>query len=84
MTVGAMERVIAKIGINLLAYYLGCDYVTDPGFQQVKDSILTGTPRLSAGIIEDASIQSILDAAPENHHVFCLSKASQEGEQLSR
>lgn len=79
VTVGAMERVIAKIGINLLAYYLGRDYVTDPGFQQVKDSILTGTPRLSAGIIEDASIQSILDAAPENHHVFCLSKASQPG-----
>ncbi|WP_442513934.1 hypothetical protein [Pseudomonas promysalinigenes] len=83
VTVGAMERVIAKIGINLLAYYLGRDYVTDPGLQQVKDSILTGTPRLSADIIEDASIQSILDAAPENHHVFCLSKASQPGERAS-
>lgn len=79
VTVGVIERVIAKIGINLLAHYLGRDYVSDLGFRQIKDSILTGTPRLSADIVEDASIKAILNAAPDNHHVFVLTKVNQPG-----
>lgn len=79
VTIGVMERVIAKIGINLLAYYLGRDYVTDPGFRQVKDSILTGTPRLGGHTVEDEAITTILNAASDNHHVLFLSKVSQPG-----
>lgn len=79
VTIGVVERVIAKIGINLLAYYLGRDYVTDPGFRQVKGSILTGSPRLGGHIVEDATITAILNAAPDNHHVFFLSKVNQPG-----
>ncbi|VVN12423.1 hypothetical protein PS634_03878 [Pseudomonas fluorescens] len=79
VTIGVMERVIAKIGINLLAYYLGRDYVTDPGFRQVKDSILTGTPRLGGHTVEDSAITTILNAAPDNHHVLFLSKVNQPG-----
>ncbi|KAB0483860.1 hypothetical protein SAMN04490202_0873 [Pseudomonas reinekei] len=83
VTIGAMERVIAKIGINLLAYYLGRDYVTDTRFRSVKDSILTGVPRLGSQIVKNAAITTMLNAAPDNHHVFFLSTVSQPGGRLA-
>ena len=79
VTIGVIERVIAKIGINLLAYYLGRDYVADFGFRKVKDGILTGTPSVGGQIVEDVSMKAMLDAAPNNHHVIFLSKVSQSG-----
>lgn len=79
VTIGVIERVIAKIGINLLAYYLGRDYVSDPGFRPVKESILTGFPRLGGHIVEDAPITEMLNAAPDNHHVFFLTQVSRPG-----
>jgi isopentenyl diphosphate isomerase/L-lactate dehydrogenase-like FMN-dependent dehydrogenase len=77
VTIGVIERVIAKIGINLLAYSLGRDYVTDFGFRKVKDGILTGKPSVGGQIVEDVSMKAMLDAAPNNHHVIFLSKVSQ-------
>jgi hypothetical protein len=53
--------------------------VTDPAFQQVKTNILTGAPLLGSHIVEDVGITAILNAAPNDHHVFCLSKVSQPG-----
>lgn len=79
VTIGVIERVIAKIGINLLAYYLGRDYVADFGFRKVKDGILTGKPSVGGQIVEDVSMKAMLDAAPNNHHVIFLSKVSQSG-----
>lgn len=78
-TVGVMERVIAKNGINLLAHYLGRDYVTDPGFRQIKDGILTGTPSVPADLVENDRIKQVLNAAPEHHHVFYLTRTRQPG-----
>lgn len=79
VTIGVIERVIAKIGINLLAYYLGRDYMADFGFRKVKDGVLTGTPSVGGQIVEDVSMKAMLDAAPNNHHVIFLSKVSQSG-----
>lgn len=83
VTVGMMERVIAKIGMNLLAYYMGRDYVTDPGFRQIKDSILTGTPHVVSDIVDNARIKAILNAAPANHHVLYLKTTSQAGDRVT-
>ncbi|NWA10436.1 hypothetical protein [Pseudomonas gingeri] len=79
VTVGVIERVIAKIGINLLAYYLGRDYVADFGFRKIKDGILTGTPPVDGQIFEDVAVKAMLDAAPDHHHVIFLSIVSQPG-----
>lgn len=83
VAIGAMERVIAKIGINLLAFYLGRNYVTDSKFRGIKESILTGTPRLGSQIVENAAMKAMLDAAPQDHHVFLLSSVSQPGRRLA-
>ncbi|WP_028617415.1 hypothetical protein [Pseudomonas canadensis] len=79
VTIGAMERVIAKIGVNLLAHYLGRDYVADPSLRQIKEGILTGTPRVHVDIVDDDSLKTMLDAAPDNHHVLILIQVSQPG-----
>ncbi|KPC48224.1 HNH endonuclease domain protein [Pseudomonas amygdali pv. morsprunorum] len=83
VTVGVVERVMAKIGMNLLAYYLGRDYVTDPGFRQIKDSILTGKPSVHSDVVEDDAIKAMLDGAPDNHHVFLLFQLSQPGDRAA-
>jgi hypothetical protein len=77
VTIGVMERMTAKIGINLLAYYLGRNYVTDPCFQHIKDGILTGSPLVNSHVVEDAEMKMMLDAAPYNHHVFLLMQVRQ-------
>ncbi|MEA1031572.1 hypothetical protein T3A99_23685 [Pseudomonas sp. N-137] len=82
-TIGVMERVIAKIGINLLAHYLGRDYVTDPGFRHIKTSILTGNPLVTGGLVENNRIKQLLNAAPANHHVFYLNRTRQPEGQVA-
>lgn len=77
VTIGVMERVLAKIGVNLLAFYLGKEYVSNPRFQGVKDSILKGVPRLDSHLVEDDTMHAILSAAPKDHHVLLLSCVSQ-------
>lgn len=83
VTIGVTERVLAKIGINLLAFYLGRKYVSDPRFQGVKDSILKGTPRLKSHLVEDDALNAILSAAPKDHHVLLLSCVSQRTGRLA-
>lgn len=83
VTIGVTERVLAKIGINLLAFYLGREYVSDPRFQGVKSSILKGTPRLVSHLVENDAMNAILSAAPKDHHVFVLSCAEQQDGRLA-
>lgn len=71
--VGVMERVIAKVGLNLLAYYLGADYLRHSAFATTKQAILKGSPLLNLVNVDNQQVAAILDCAPVNHHCFVLS-----------
>lgn len=73
MRIGVMERVIAKIGLNLLAYYLGPDFLRQSGFDSVKKSIVTGSPGLNLNSIEDLHLLVLLNCVPADQHCFYLS-----------
>lgn len=79
VTVGVMERMIAKNGINLVAYYLGRDYVNEDGFRSTKDAIVTGSPHLNAIHVEAPEMLAIFDFVPENHHGIMLGSIAVPG-----
>lgn len=70
--IGATERVIAKIGLNILAFHLGADFVGQAGFNETKRAILTGTPALRMHSVEAPEHKQLLAFAPPDHHGFLL------------
>ncbi|MFT2159836.1 hypothetical protein [Pseudomonas putida] len=73
MRIGVMERVMAKIGLNIAAHYLGDAYVRHPAFDAVKAAILTGNPTLHLLPADHAGAIAIFNHLPANQHVFALS-----------
>ncbi len=66
-------RVLAKIGMNLLAYLAGPDYVRHPQFQRVKQSIASGEPTLPIQTIEQKQpIANIFSGLPHTLHGFMI------------
>lgn len=70
--IGVTERVIAKIGLNILAYHLGADFVGQAGLSETKRAILTGTPALRMHPVETPEHKQLLAFAPPDHHCFLL------------
>jgi hypothetical protein len=74
MTLGVTDRVLAKIGINILAYVAGADYVRHPGFDEIKKSILTGLPGIQLESLQEAKqMEEILSWIPAGNHLFFIS-----------
>lgn len=68
-----VDRAIAKIGVNFLAYLEGAEYVRHPGFADVKSYILMGEPQLPWTHTEDQSVVQLLGCPPAHHHALLLS-----------
>ena len=67
------DRVLAKIGINILAHVAGAAYVRQSGFNETKKSILSGEPDLhSVGMEEHDEMRKILSRLPSGHHLFMI------------
>lgn len=76
--VDVIGRVIAKIGINLLAHLVGSDYVKHPQFQRIKRAILRGTPEIQLLSTEQKiPIANIFSGLPITQHGFII--AAQPG-----
>jgi hypothetical protein len=75
MSIGVMERVLAKIGLNILVYVAGANYVRNPAFDDIKKSILTGVPELQMIPGDDSGqLKIIFDCLPANHHLFVIAE----------
>src|SRR5450830_925128 len=48
MCTDVTNRVLAKIGLNILTFVAGAAYVRDVGFDETKRSILSGMPKLTS------------------------------------
>lgn len=70
--VAMMERAIAKIGVNFLAYIEGAEYVRNPGFSGIKDYILRGDPRFPLSTTEDPGAVQLMGNPPACHHALLL------------
>ncbi|WP_371141697.1 hypothetical protein [Burkholderia cepacia] len=67
-------RVLAKTGLNMLAYLLGADYVGHPQFQEIKKAIRTGEPLVPPHTEEaKAPFKWFFSGLPDTHHGFLLS-----------
>jgi hypothetical protein len=70
-----VPRMIAKIGLNLLAYLTGPEYVRISQFDQIKQTIVTGTPELP--IVPEqmrADMLPVFAMVPEGHHMFVIAE----------
>lgn len=66
-------RVLAKIGINMLAYLLGADYAGHPQFQGIKSAIRTGSPEIPFLLTERKdAFKTLFSGVPNNLHCFIL------------
>lgn len=72
VNLGMADRAIAKIGINFLAYLKGSDYVRHPGFESVKQSILSDEPHLPWTHTENQRIVQLLGTPPASHHALMI------------
>lgn len=71
--VAVTGRVLAKIGVNLLAYIAGADYVRNPQFQRVKQAIATGVPAFPLYSTEQKlPIANIFSGLPHTLHGFMI------------
>lgn len=68
-----VDRAIAKIGVNFLAYLEGAEYVRHPGFADVKSYILMGKPQLPWTHTEEPGVVQLLGHPPAQHHALLLS-----------
>jgi len=73
MRLGVMERVIAKIGLNIAAFYLGGAYIRHTAFDPVKSAILEGHPAIQMVPVTQAGMTAIFNHVPADQHVFALS-----------
>jgi hypothetical protein len=66
-------RVLAKTGINLLAYLAGIDYVRHPQFDPTRQSIVLGEPEIPLLTEEaKASFTPLFTGVPSGRHVFMI------------
>jgi len=71
--VAVTGRVLAKIGVNLLAHIAGADYVRHPQFQRVKRSIATGVPAFPLHPPEHKlPVANIFSGLPHTLHGFMI------------
>ncbi|MEB0046842.1 MULTISPECIES: hypothetical protein [unclassified Pseudomonas] len=74
ISVGMMDRVMTKIGLNILAFVAGPDYLRHPAFDEIKKSVMTGRPELQMTPGDEAGqVKFIFDRVPAGHHVFFIS-----------
>lgn len=77
------ERALAKIGVNFLTHTFGKKLIARPEFQDIKNSILTGTPQLplsSFGTELEDAIMEIFGNVPKHCHcVMLLAVPSENG-----
>jgi hypothetical protein len=67
-------RVLAKTGLNMLAYLFGADYVGHPQFQEIKKAIKTGDPFIPPHTDgAKAPFKGFFSGLPDTHHGFLLS-----------
>ncbi|WP_175735502.1 hypothetical protein [Burkholderia ambifaria] len=67
------SRVLAKIGVNLLAHLLGPDYARLPQLQEIKSSIRSGTPGIPYLLDEGKeAFKKLFAGLPDKHHGFLL------------
>jgi hypothetical protein len=77
-------RVLAKVGMNLLAHIAGADYVRHPQFQRVKRSIATGTPAFPLHSTEQKlPIANIFSGLPHTLHGFMIAGIPRPGRTFS-
>ncbi|WAL84976.1 hypothetical protein OYT13_11520 [Pandoraea sp. XJJ-1] len=70
MDISIQPRVLAKIGINLLAFAVGADFVRDRQFDEIKRSIVRNDPPLYPRSAE--SLSNVFAKVPDTCHVFAL------------
>lgn len=74
ISVGMMDRVMTKIGLNILAFVAGPDYLRHSAFDEIKKSVMTGKPELQMTPgDESGQVKLIFDRVPAGHHVFFIS-----------
>ncbi|MBF4554841.1 hypothetical protein H7698_02060 [Pseudomonas sp. p50] len=69
------ERALAKIGINFLAHQFGAQFISNPKFEDIKSSILTGNPKLpfsSFGEEDKKSLTDLFGNPPKHCHCVML------------
>lgn len=67
------SRAVAKIGFNVLAYYLGTNTAKHSAFRNIKRSILNGHPRIPNPLIDKNSIAPVIFGEPPiDHHCMIL------------
>ncbi|CAH2894714.1 MAG: hypothetical protein PCALPYG88_1036 [uncultured Paraburkholderia sp.] len=71
------SRVVAKIGVNLLTFIAGDRYVRQPQFDSIKQTVLSGYPRLPI-MTNDAAegFAPMFAGVPEGLHAFIVSSAN--------
>lgn len=71
------SRVVAKIGINLLTFIAGDSYVSQPQFDSIKQTVLSGQPRLPI-MTTDATegFAPMFAGVPEGLHAFMVCSAN--------
>jgi len=69
------ERALAKIGMNFLAHTFGSRFIARPQFENIKQSILTGTPELpfsSFGEEAENTLSDLFGNIPRQCHCVML------------
>lgn len=72
------ERALAKIGMNFLAFTFGPSFINRPQFQSIKQSILTGSPKLpfsSFGEEHENVVSDLFGNVPKHCHCVMLMHA---------
>jgi len=75
---GKRARVLAKIGVNLCAFAFGETFVRHSSFDNIKASILSGTPPIHEkthapqSLPENDDVAKFFLAAPQRHHLCML------------
>lgn len=76
LRIDVTSRVLAKTGVNLLAYLLGPDYARLPQLLEIKSSIRSGTPNIPFLLDEGKEVfNKIFAGLPDKHHGFLLTAA---------
>lgn len=72
------ERALAKIGMNFLAFTFGPSFISRPQFDNIKQSILTGSPELpfsSFGEEHESIVSDLFGNVPKHCHCVMLMHA---------
>jgi hypothetical protein len=72
MDVEASQRVLAKIGLNVLTYLCGDAYVRHPAFNATRQAILTGEREINCKNLPGTEGLAVLSGVPRDRHVITL------------